>query len=72
LKTLKDVVVPRVSAAPGFVAGYWLELPNGNGTSNAVFDSEESAKAVAGQMGQVPNVGVTIDGMEVAEVVAHA
>ena len=71
-KTLNDVVVPRMSAAPGFVAGYWLALSGGKGTSIAVFDSEESAQAVAGQFGQAPTEGVTIDSVEVGEVVAHA
>ena len=74
-KTLQDEIVPRMSAAPGFVAGYWLALSGGKGTSIVVFDSEESAQAVAGQIGQLsgqPNQGVTIDSVEVGEVVAHA
>jgi hypothetical protein len=71
VKTLQDEIVPRVSAAPGFVAGYWVALPSGTGTSIAAFDSEESAQAVAGQIGQ-PREGVTIDSVEVGEVVAHA
>jgi hypothetical protein len=74
-KTLQDEIVPRVSAAPGFVAGYWVDLPGGKGTSIMVFDSEESAQAVAGRIGQLssqPNQGVSIDSVEVGEVVAHA
>ena len=43
-----DELVPRVSSAPGFVAGYWITLPEGKGTSTMVFDSEESAKGLVG------------------------
>jgi hypothetical protein len=71
VKTLQDEIVPRVSAAPGFVAGHWVALPNGKGTAIVVFDSEASAEAVAGQIAQ-PREGVTIDSVEVGEVVAHA
>jgi hypothetical protein len=74
-KNLQDEIVPRLSAAPGFVAGYWVDMPNGTGTSIVVFDSEDSAQAVAGQIGQLssqPNQAVTIDSVEVGEVVAHA
>ena len=71
VKALQDQIVPAASGAPGFVAGYWVALPNGKGTSIVVFDSEASAQALAGQLGQ-PRDGVTIDSVEVGEVVAHA
>ena len=45
VKALQDQIVPAVSGAPGFVAGYWVALPNGKGTSIVVFDSEASAQA---------------------------
>jgi hypothetical protein len=71
VKNLQDQIVPTASGAPGFVAGYWVALPNGKGTSIVVFESEESAQAVSGQIGQARD-GVTIESVEVGEVVAHA
>ena len=70
-KALSDQVVPRVSGAPGFVAGYWLALPDNRGTSVAVFESEDAARALVEQI-QPPGDFVTFDGVEVGEVVAHA
>jgi hypothetical protein len=67
-----DELVPRVSSAPGFVAGYWITLPEGKGTSTVVFDSEESAKGLVGMMQSGPPMTVTIDSVEVGEVIAHA
>jgi hypothetical protein len=68
---LDEQVVPTVSAAPGFVAGYWIALPNGQGRGTIVFDSEGAAQAAAGQV-QATRQAVTIDSVEVGEVVAHA
>jgi hypothetical protein len=39
---LRDEVVPRVSQAQGFVAGYWTRKGN-TGLSMLVFESEETA-----------------------------
>jgi hypothetical protein len=64
-------LVPRVSAAPGFVAGYWVALSQNKGTAVVVFDSEASAQAVASQAGPAGGP-VTADSVEVGEVVAHA
>ena len=71
VKTLQDEIVPRASGAPGFVAGYWVALPDGKGTSIVVFDSEQGAQAVAAGLGQARD-GVTIDSVQVGEVVAQA
>ena len=68
---LKELV-PRVSAAPGFVAGYWVALSQDSGTSIAVFDSEAAAKALVDQMAAAPAMAVTIDSVEVGEVIAQA
>ena len=65
-------VVPRVSGAPGFVAGYWIALSQDKGTSIAVFDSEASAQALATQVTAAPGGPVTIDSVEVGEVIAQA
>jgi len=70
---LREKVVPRVSAEPGFVAAYWTRSADGsNGRSMIVFESEEAAKAAAGRIG--PNVpqGVTFESAEVREVIASA
>ena len=37
---------PAVRQAPGFVAAYWVRLGDGTGTSIAVYDTEEQARAV--------------------------
>ena len=69
---LKELV-PRVSGAPGFLAGYWIALPQGKGTSIAVFDSEASAQAlVAMAQGAAPPRAVTLQSIQVGEVIAHA
>lgn len=70
-KLLREQVVPRVSGAPGFVAGYWTTRDN-SGLSMLVFESEEAAQALAGQIHSPDPGAVTMDGVEVREVVAHA
>jgi hypothetical protein len=72
-KGLKEAVVPVVSQAPGFVAGYWTRSEDGsNGQSMIVFESEEAARAAAERLGTNVPEGVTIEGFEVREVVASA
>ena len=67
-------VVPRVSQAPGFVAGYWTRSDDStNGLGMVVFESEENARAAASMIeSQAPDEGVTLEGVEVREVVANA
>jgi hypothetical protein len=69
--TLTEQVVPRVSGAPGFVAGYWVDLDGNHGTSMTVFDSEDAARALADQI-QPPGNFITFDSVQVGEVVASA
>jgi hypothetical protein len=71
MRELRKQVVPTESGAPGFVASYWIALPNGQGRGTIVFESEDAAKAVARQA-QASREAVTIDSVEVGEVVAHA
>ena len=73
---LSDRVVPQVSQAPGFVAGYWTRSDDGhNGLSMLVFDSQEAARGAAerlqGSEAMRPET-VTIESVEVREVVANA
>ena len=67
---LIEEAVPRVSKARGFVAGYWLSMPDGKGLSITVFDSQDAARTMAEGI-PTPEY-VTFDSVEVAEVVASA
>jgi hypothetical protein len=72
-KGLEEMVVPRASQAPGFVAGYWTRADDkSNGLSMIVFESEDAARTVAEQIGTNVPDGVTFEGAEVREVVASA
>lgn len=71
-KTLNDEIIPMVSAAPGFVTGYWLEPTDGLGVSFAVFDTEEHAHQTAPPAGVSPTPGVTIASVEFRPVTASA
>ena len=72
---LRERVVPAVSQAPGFVAGYWVRLEGGDeGNSVVVFESEDAARAAAEQIRENvgSNPGVTLNDVTVGEVVANA
>jgi len=69
---LREEVVPRVSQAPGLVGAYWVRAEASQGTSMLVFESEEAARAMADQINQVPGDFVTLNSVEVGEVVEHA
>ena len=72
-KALTEVVVPLVSQAPGFVAGYWTWSDDqSNGQSMLVFESKDAAQAVADRIGSSVPEGVTLESAEVREVVASA
>lgn len=68
---LRSQVVPRVSAAPGFVAGYWVRVAENKGVSIIAFESEDAARQAAEQI-QPPGDFVTFDSTEVGEVAASA
>ena len=68
---LRENVVPGVSQAPGFVAGYWTRKDD-SGIGMVVFESEDAANAMRERVpSMVPDV-VTLEDVEVREVVAHA
>ncbi|MEA2374309.1 MAG: hypothetical protein QOD53_772 [Thermoleophilaceae bacterium] len=72
---LKERIVPMVSQAPGFVAGYWLEPRDGKGESLVVFESEEQANAmVEGMRAQEAQGGlpVSFDEIGTRGVIANA
>jgi hypothetical protein len=68
---LREQVVPGVSRAPGFVAGYWTRTGS-RGVGMVVFDSEDAAQAMTERFpSMVPDM-VTLEQVEVLEVVANA
>ena len=68
---LREQVVPRISQAPGFVAGYWTRKDE-SGLAMVAFESEDAATRASEQVPSlVPDV-VTLDDVEVREVVAQA
>ncbi len=70
---LRNEIVPRVKQAPGFVAGYWVRIGDGDqGRGTIVFESEDAAQAAAAQIGQQPGEGVTLNSVDVGEVVESA
>lgn len=71
LKQLREQVVPSVSQAPGFVTGYWTRQGN-SGLSMAIFESEDAAKGSSERVRDAAPEGVTVEGVEVREVVANA
>jgi hypothetical protein len=71
-KFLKEQLVPGISQAPGFVAGYWTNVGGDQGRAIVVFESEDAAKSVMEQGPRPPEENVTVDSVDLAEVVAHA
>jgi heme-degrading monooxygenase HmoA len=68
---LREQVVPRISQAPGFVAGYWTRKGN-SGLSMSVWESEDAANSASEMLSSAVPEGVTVDSVEVREVVASA
>jgi hypothetical protein len=71
-RELHERTVPAVSQAPGFVSGFWIDYGEGKGHSLVVFESEEAARAMAEQVRANAPEAVTIQDVQVREVVAHA
>ncbi len=69
---LREQVVPGVSQAPGFVAGYWTRKDDGTGLAFVVFESEEAAKTMSERVPSMITDAVTLGDIEVREVVEHA
>ena len=70
---LESQVIPRVSAVPGFKAGYWTwDDGQSNGVSMVIFESEEGAAAAADAVPSMISDAVSLDSVEVREVVASA
>jgi heme-degrading monooxygenase HmoA len=72
-EALRATVVPQVSSAPGFVSGYWTRKEGSHtGLSMMVFESQEAAQAASEQIGSMDVEAVTVDDVEVREVIASA
>jgi len=70
-KALHEQLVPRVSRAPGFIAGYWT-VKGDSALSMFMFETREAASRMSQQaVAGVPD-GAVLDGIEVRDVVAHA
>lgn len=68
---LRSEVVPRVSQQPGFVNGYWMRKDN-SGLSVLLFNSEDEAKQASDRVPQNLLQDVSLEGVEIREVVASA
>ena len=71
ISQLRENVVPGVSQAPGFVAGYWTRKDD-TGLAMVVFESEEAATNMSERVPSLLNDAVTLENVEVREVVANA
>ena len=66
-------VVPAVSSSPGFQTGHWTSNDDGDsGLAMVIYDSEENARAAADRVPSTIPAEVTLEGVEVREVVASA
>ena len=68
---LRGQVVPAISQAPGFVAGYWTRKDD-TGLSMVIFDSEDAANQASEQVPSMIPDAVTLEDVDVREVAAHA
>ena len=68
---LRENVVPQVKQAPGFVTGYWTRKDN-SGVSMVIFESEEQAQTMSERVPAMVPDTVSLQNVEVREVVAHA
>ena len=70
--SLEAMVLPSVKAHEGHVASYFTRSADGsNGLSMSVFDTLEQAEASAATMVSPPEAPVTIENVEVREVIGH-
>lgn len=69
--TLEDEVIPRVRQLPGAVGGYWLGPAEGVGMSILIFETKEDAERPLpnAQPGESPAPGVTVESLQILEVV---
>ena len=70
---LKSDIVPRVSQAPGFHAGYWYGDGQTKGNATIIFEDEDNASGFVEMLRSQDGPGhATIDNVETYPVVANA
>ena len=73
LENLRGNIVPQVSQAPGFTAGYWYGDGQTRGNATIIFESEDNAKGFVEMLrAQEGTDAATIESVDVHEVVANA
>jgi hypothetical protein len=65
-------ILPTIRAAPGFIAGYWLEPADGQGFSFVVFETEEQARQSTPPASSWTAPGVSINDVDFRRVAANA
>lgn len=68
---LRERTAPAVSQLPGFVAAYFTRLDD-SGMAMVVFDSEDDARSASETVSSRVPEGVSLESVEVREVVASA
>jgi hypothetical protein len=71
LRALDEYIIPMCKSAPGYVRGTWFGNEH-SGNTLMVFDSEESAREMAGQVQSNPDDPVKITSTQVYEVEREA
>jgi hypothetical protein len=76
-RRLHEVILPLVTARPGFVAGYWTRDPEtGRGHTTTVWDTVENARGfkaeLDGDRRRAAELGLVNDFLIVTDVLAHA
>ena len=63
-----ESILPRVTAAEGFVRGYWVDPVDGEGFGFVLFDTADQARRATPPAASWSAPGVTIRGVEVRRV----
>jgi hypothetical protein len=71
-EALTNEILPRVRAAPGFLAGHWLEPLAGEGFSMVLFETEEQARQAVPPVSSWAAPGIVITGVDLRRVAATA
>jgi hypothetical protein len=69
IDNLKETMIPLLKQMAGFVGAQWVRLDEHTGTSMLTFETAEAAGAVADMLRKNPPTGVTVNSVEVGEVV---
>jgi hypothetical protein len=63
-----QTILPRVTAAEGFVRGYWVDPVDGEGFGFVLFDTADQARRATPPSSSWSAPGVTIRGVDVRRV----